>query len=412
MKEIKKCSISGIAFTLELEAFEMLNRYTCNLQETYKDDCDGDEIVADIEARIAELILSQHDNKNVVTKSTIDNILFQMGSIEDISDDSSNKETYNSPPRIPRRLYRDMTNAKLGGVCSGLAKYFDVDTIWVRLGMFAPLLIWLSSHLPFTHAIRWASSFSGDIFGVIILCYIVMWFVVPTARSPRQKLEMEGEKITIQSIKDTSTTINNEIDTKARSVIAEIILIFGKIILVCIKIIIGILLVVLIIAAGALVIAIMTSAIGGIFAGTSVAGVAISGMFVCLIPILTLIYLFTKLIASKKPSGKTFFVLLLLWIASITTCSLVAINNKDEIKDFKFSNFTYKFTPGIHSYTLSNEQSNQNNTQSFKFINPDSTKINSQYNDNNSVVVNIDGKRVIISTEEVKQSIEITVDID
>lgn len=85
MKEVKKCSISGVAFTMDADAYEALETYLESLKTTYKDTADGAEIVADIEARIAELILSAQDNTRIVEKPLILNIIRQMGSAEDIS---------------------------------------------------------------------------------------------------------------------------------------------------------------------------------------------------------------------------------------------------------------------------------------------------------------------------------------
>ncbi len=109
-------------------------------QDNHKDTADGAEIVADIEARIAELILSAQDNTRIVEKPLILNIIRQMGSAEDISRESVDRDLHCDTPRIPRRLYRDTENAKLGGVCAGIGKYFDIDPVWVRLGLFLPLL--------------------------------------------------------------------------------------------------------------------------------------------------------------------------------------------------------------------------------------------------------------------------------
>ena len=92
MKEVKKCSISGVAFTMDADAYQELENYLDSLKKTYKDTPDGAEIVADIEARIAELILTTQDNTRVVEKPLILNIIHQMGSVEDI---------YPAPP-LPR----------------------------------------------------------------------------------------------------------------------------------------------------------------------------------------------------------------------------------------------------------------------------------------------------------------------
>ena len=80
MKEVKKCSISGVAFTMDVDAYEALETYLESLKTTYKDTADGAEIVADIEARIAELILSAQDNTRIVEKPLILNIIRQMAS--------------------------------------------------------------------------------------------------------------------------------------------------------------------------------------------------------------------------------------------------------------------------------------------------------------------------------------------
>ena len=78
MKEVKKCSISGVAFTMDTDAYQELEAYLESLKKTYKETPDGAEIVADIEARIAELILSAQDSTRVVEKPLILNIIRQM----------------------------------------------------------------------------------------------------------------------------------------------------------------------------------------------------------------------------------------------------------------------------------------------------------------------------------------------
>lgn len=141
MKEVIKCSISGVAFTMDADAYQTLKEYLDTLKNNYEQTPDGAEIVADIEARIAELILSAQDNTRVVERPLVLNIIEQMGRAEDIAGDTVSETRAASEPRIPRRLYRDTENAKLGGVCAGIGKYFDIDPVWVRLGLFVPLLL-------------------------------------------------------------------------------------------------------------------------------------------------------------------------------------------------------------------------------------------------------------------------------
>lgn len=330
MKEVKKCSLSGVAFTMDTDAYETLEAYLESLKTTYKDTADGAEIVADIEARIAELILSAQDNTRVVEKPLVLNIIQQMGSAEDISEQNVDHDLQYDTPRIPRRLYRDTENARLGGVCAGIGKYFDVDPVWVRLGMFLPLLFTCFGWIPFLH---WFSPMFGNLFGIFLICYFIMWFAVPAARTARQKLEMNGEKITAQSIGDvTATAASADADVRAKPIVAEAVSVFGKVVLILLKIFAGLIVFGLIMAACALIIGLFALIVGGegfftpaVFGNTVSIWVASLGILVALIPVILLIYVLMCLIASRKPGGKTVLAIFLLWLASIIAVSCVAI---------------------------------------------------------------------------------------
>ena len=329
MKEVKKCSISGVAFTMEIDAYEALDAYLESLKKTYKGTTDGAEIVADIEARIAELILSEQDNSRVVEKPLMLKIIAQMGSAEDISDESTDRDLQYETPRIPRRLYRDPENAKLGGVCAGIGKYFDIDPVWVRLALFLPLLMSCFGGIPF---LFWFGPLFGNLFGIFLICYFIMWFAVPAARTARQKLEMNGERITAQSISQvTAAAANNDPDSKAKPIVAEAVSLFGKIVLILLKIFAGVLVFGLIMGVCALVIALIAVVIGGPeqihldkFADFSL-WVPVLGIFIVLIPVILMIYVLMCLIASRKPGGKTVLAIFLLWLLSIIACAAIAI---------------------------------------------------------------------------------------
>ena len=326
MKEVKKCSISGVAFTLDADAYEALEAYLESLKRTYGESNDGAEIVADIEARIAELILSTQDNTRIVEKPLILNIIQQMGSAEDISD-ATDTDLHNDTPRIPRRLYRDTENAKLGGVCAGIGKYFDIDPVWVRMTLFLPLLFSCFGWIPFLH---WASPMFGNLFGVFLICYFIMWFAVPAARTARQKLEMNGERITAQSIGETTTAAaNNDPDAKARPIVAEAVSIFGKVVLILLKLFAGLIVFGLIMLACALIIGLIAILIGGpetlnLDWNLSL-WVPILGIVIALIPTILLIYVLMCMIASRKPGGKVVLVIFILWILTIIACATIAI---------------------------------------------------------------------------------------
>ena len=330
MKEVKKCSISGVAFTMDADAYQELENYLDCLKKTYKDTPDGAEIVADIEARIAELILTTQDNTRVVEKPLILNIIYQMGSVEDISEESSDKKAPEEP-RIPRRLYRDTENAKLGGVCAGIGKYFDVDPVWIRLGMFLPILLSFLHWIPF---MDWTGSMMGNLFGIFLICYFIMWFAVPAPRTARQKLEMNGEKITAQSIGEVTAataTACAEPDAKAKPIVAEVVSVFGKVVLILLKLFAGLLVFGLIMGACALIIGLFALVVGGggilspFFPLGMTLWVPILGIFIVLIPVILLIYVLMCLIASRKPGGTAVLIIFLLWLASFIACACIAI---------------------------------------------------------------------------------------
>ncbi len=329
MNEVKKCSISGVGFTLDADAFEILDNYLGSLKKSYRENPDGDEIIADIEARIAELILSTQDTARVVERPLIENIIRQLGSAEEISDLDPDKDLRTETPRIPRRLYRDTENARLGGVCSGIGRYFDIDPVWVRMGLFAPLLLEVMSNI---RLLRWLDPLGGNLFGIFLVCYFIMWFAVPAARTARQKLEMTGERITEQSIRETTAASGAaDPDSKARPIVAETVSVLGKVVLICLKLFAGLIVFGLIMGACALIIGLFAVTVGGYeifpiaFLEDFSLWIPVLGIVAVLIPVILLIYVMMCLIASRKPGGKTVLAVFLVWLATVIVLSALAV---------------------------------------------------------------------------------------
>ncbi|MEG1622493.1 MAG: PspC domain-containing protein [Alistipes sp.] len=314
MNEIVKCSISGIAFTFDTDAYTSLRTYMDALNSTYKETEDGEEIVTDIEARIAELILSHQNNTRVVNRALIDSIIDQMGSAEQIHETETTNPTQKEEPRIPRRLYRDAVHAKLGGVCAGLGNYFDIDPVWLRIGIFVPLLFQIIAETPLSFCCF--GDFMINIFGVFIVSYIILWFAVPVARSARQQLEMKGERITTQSIRET-TRQPYDVDGRAKSIVASVISVFGQVVLILLKILIGIILFGLILAAITLLIGIFAVANYGSIGYTDwqiPVGISILGIFAAMSLLILLIYVLINLLISRKPAAKVVLIICCIWL--------------------------------------------------------------------------------------------------
>lgn len=332
MNEIKKCSLAGISFTLETDAYAALNEYIASLQNAYRDDPDGEEIVADIEARIAELILSAVSADAIVTKPLIMNIIKQLGSAEEIDSEQPDHdpeprqaETTDPAgnPRIPRRLYRDVQHHKLGGVCAGIANYFDIDPSLVRLAAIAPILIWLFGVMNL-FLLHYIEGFMGQLAGLVVLGYIVMWFTIPPASTARQKLEMKGERITTDSIRENVQSATTE--ERSRTLLADIVNVIGKILLICLKILAAIILVGLVVGVCVLgMVAIAGIPMLGFNLPTGIS--LISFFFVAIIPLLTLIYLVIMLLLSLRPKGKVLLVAFIIWIVALVGMTISAIKS-------------------------------------------------------------------------------------
>ncbi len=181
MKKTLTINLSGLVFHIDEDAFEKLKSYLDAIKRYYKNG-DGEEILRDVESRIAELFQERLNNRNqVICMADVNNLIEVMGKPEDFTDGEA--EEYEVPKQTHarykrhKRLYRDPENRMLGGVCSGLAHYLGVDVVIVRL-VFVLLL--------FT--------------GVGVIVYLILWVVTPEANSSAQKLEMMGEPVNLNNI--------------------------------------------------------------------------------------------------------------------------------------------------------------------------------------------------------------------
>jgi phage shock protein PspC (stress-responsive transcriptional regulator) len=182
MKKTFTINISGTVFHIEDDAYEKLQNYLVKLKNHFGTDAEGTEIVADIESRICELFLEKGKEENkVIIVEWVDEIIATMGTPEDFIEQESIVEP--QPPGVKgkKRLYRDMDNKVMGGVCSGLAAYFNMDPLLVRIVM---VLLFLAN-------------------GIGLLAYFILWIAVPRAQTTAQRLEMRGKKVNISNIEQT-----------------------------------------------------------------------------------------------------------------------------------------------------------------------------------------------------------------
>jgi phage shock protein PspC (stress-responsive transcriptional regulator) len=260
MKKVEKVSIAEISFTLDNDAYLALKHYLDSLHAYYDDDPDGREIIADIEARIAELILEEQVYTKVVSKTLVDTIIAQLGTpdqIDDAAGDGLHAGDDGSlgagsgggysvggssvDSSIPRRLHRSSEGKIVGGVCSGIARYLDISVVWVRLTFLLPVILQFVT-LPFSWGFNdfhrhWNMyDFLEGWTWVFLVTYIVLWIALPMARTPRQRLEARGERITPASIRhNMQETASTPAGKKAASVAAELVTVLGRVVLFIVK---------------------------------------------------------------------------------------------------------------------------------------------------------------------------------
>lgn len=180
MKKTFTINISGIIFHIDDDAYTKLNAYIANIKRHFNNFDGKDEVIADIESRIAEILQSKlKDTKEVIVIADIDDVVSTMGQPSDFTEDEEeeNKEYHNNSSSSYKRLYRDPENKVIGGVASGISAYLHLDPVWVRLAFI--LLIFTSLGIPI---------------------YIILWIAVPDAISASDRLQMKGEKINISNI--------------------------------------------------------------------------------------------------------------------------------------------------------------------------------------------------------------------
>ena len=188
-------SLAGILFHLDETAYYTLKKYLESVRKSLLSSEDIEEVMNEIEARIAELFIERQSSpQQVINNKHVDEIIMIMGQPEDYEEEPSEKAkaTYTN---VKKGLFRDFDKSVIGGVVAGLAHYIGMDVTLLRLVFVALLFI--------TH-------------GSIILIYILLWIVIPKAKTASDKLKMKGEKVDVDSIVDQVSTEDESVKKKIK----------------------------------------------------------------------------------------------------------------------------------------------------------------------------------------------------
>jgi phage shock protein PspC (stress-responsive transcriptional regulator) len=188
MKITVSINLGGYSFNIDEDAYAELKRYLKNLELHFAGEESSSEILSDIETRMAELFRTKLTNyKQVINMQDVQHVVSVLGTPEDISenDGPTARDKFSSPGY--HRMYRDTDHRVIGGVCSGMAAFWDIELWVVRLIFFALAMM-----------------------GVGILIYLILYIVLPEAKTTAEKIEMKGNPVNIHNIKDS---VKKEFDT-------------------------------------------------------------------------------------------------------------------------------------------------------------------------------------------------------
>ena len=183
MKKTISINLAGLFFHIDEDAYKELQNYLAAVKRSMQNEQGTSEIIADIEARIAELFSERiSSSQQVITSKIVEDIIDIMGQPEDynIDDDNNDSNTRTDSTQTTKRLFRDKENAFVGGVSAGLGHYLGIDPLWMRL-------IWIL--LVFG-------------LGMGVLLYLIMWILIPAANTTAEKLSMMGKPINITNIEE------------------------------------------------------------------------------------------------------------------------------------------------------------------------------------------------------------------
>lgn len=179
-------------FIIDEDAYTRLSAYIAALKRKYASQVGGEEIVSDLEARIAELFSQEIKTaQQVVGLRLVKQVIATLGDEEELGAGTSAQTTFTNEQKrnamAYKRFYRDPNGMVLGGVCTGLSHYFNVDPVLFRI-IFVVLLLG----------------------GVTVILYPLIWIITPMAVTPSQRLEMKGEPITPENVEREYQNMNNK----------------------------------------------------------------------------------------------------------------------------------------------------------------------------------------------------------
>ncbi len=181
MHKALSISLSGMVFAIEENAYHQLEVYLKQVKSHFANNPDKQEIISDIENSITSKFTEQLSTaKQVITLENVEDVIKELGMPNDFDDKEEVEKQTSVENQSKKKLFRDEKTGVIGGVCAGLAMYFGIDMVWVRV---------VAAILIFT-----------PMAGFIIPLYLILWIAMPRAQSTADRIQMQGESVTLDKI--------------------------------------------------------------------------------------------------------------------------------------------------------------------------------------------------------------------
>lgn len=196
MNKATNIHLAQTLFSIDEIAYNRLKKYLDQLERLFKNTEGAKDILEDIEARIAELFTDlKKDERYVISVEDVEKVIDTLGTPEDLAGEDAEQDS--PSPSQPKKLFRDPDDRFIGGVAGGLSHYVGLDSVWIRLIL---LILFFSS------------------VGGVVLVYILLWILVPEAKTTAEKLTMKGEPVNVSNIKKKIKEELDQVSEKVKDV--------------------------------------------------------------------------------------------------------------------------------------------------------------------------------------------------
>ena len=196
MNKATNIHLAQTLFSIDEIAYSRLKKYLDQLERLFKNTESAKDILEDIEARIAELFTDlKKDERYVISVEDVEKVIDTLGTPEDLAGEDAEQDS--PSPSQPKKLFRDPDDRFIGGVAGGLSHYVGLDSVWIRLIL---LILFFSS------------------VGGVVLVYILLWILVPEAKTTAEKLTMKGEPVNVSNIKKKIKEELDQVSEKVKDV--------------------------------------------------------------------------------------------------------------------------------------------------------------------------------------------------